>query len=48
MSPVINKLIANKLESRTLATVRDTLLPKLLSGEISVKKLQFINPSLDV
>ena len=30
MSPVINKLIANKLESRTLATVRDTLLPKLL------------------
>ena len=24
------------LESRTLATLRDTLLPKLLSGELSV------------
>ena len=27
---------ANSLESRTLATLRDTLLPKLLSGELSV------------
>lgn len=28
---------ANERESRTLATLRDTLLPKLLSGEISIK-----------
>ena len=27
---------ANLHQSRTLATLRDTLLPKLLSGEISV------------
>jgi type I restriction enzyme S subunit len=27
---------ANKQQSRTLATLRDTLLPKLLSGELSV------------
>ena len=27
---------ANRHESRTLATLRDTLLPKLLGGEISV------------
>jgi hypothetical protein len=27
---------ANENESRTLATLRDTLLPKLLSGELSV------------
>jgi hypothetical protein len=26
----------NDSESRTLATLRDTLLPKLLSGELSV------------
>ena len=28
-----------KLQSYTLATLRDTLLPKLLSGELSVVKL---------
>jgi hypothetical protein len=27
---------ANRTESRTLATLRDTLLPKLLSGEIKL------------
>ena len=36
MSPLIDQLIANRTESRTLATLRDTLLPKLLSGELSV------------
>jgi type I restriction enzyme S subunit len=34
MSPLIGKLIANNLESRTLAALRDALLPKLLSGEL--------------
>ena len=34
MPPVIDQIIANKTQSRTLATLRDTLLPKLLSGEI--------------
>jgi len=36
MSPIIDQLIANRSQSRTLATLRDTLLPKLLSGELSV------------
>jgi type I restriction enzyme S subunit len=36
MSPLIDKLIANRIQSRTLATLRDRLLPKLLSGELSV------------
>ena len=36
MSPLIEKLIANNLESRTLAALRDALLPKLLSGELRV------------
>jgi type I restriction enzyme S subunit len=31
-----SKVFANDSESRTLATLRDTLLPKLLSGELSV------------
>ena len=30
----------NKQQSRTLATLRDTLLPKLLSGELSVAGLE--------
>ena len=37
MSPLIDQLIANRTQSRTLATLRDTLLPKLLSGELSPK-----------
>jgi type I restriction enzyme S subunit len=36
-APVITRLIANSRESRTLATLRDTLLPKLLSGKIRAK-----------
>jgi type I restriction enzyme, S subunit len=31
---------ANRIQSRTLATLRDTLLPKLLSGELSVAECQ--------
>ena len=40
MSPLIDQIIANRLQSRTLATLRDTLLPKLLSGELSVARLE--------
>lgn len=35
--PLIECTIANKLESRSLANIRDTLLPKLISGEIRLK-----------
>ncbi len=34
------KVFANDHQSRTLATLRDTLLPKLLSGELSVASLK--------
>jgi type I restriction enzyme S subunit len=34
MEPLINKIIANRVQARTLAELRDTLLPKLLSGEV--------------
>ena len=38
--PLVERIIANIHESRTLATLRDTLLPKLLSGEIRVKQAE--------
>ena len=37
VAPIDDKIANNDQESRTLATLRDTLLPKLLSGEIKVK-----------
>ena len=37
--PWYDQIVANKQQSRTLATLRDTLLPKLLSGELSVGAL---------
>jgi type I restriction enzyme S subunit len=33
--PWYDQIVANKQPSRTLATLSDTLLPKLLSGEIT-------------
>ncbi|QDL12103.1 hypothetical protein DP113_04635 [Brasilonema octagenarum UFV-E1] len=35
-----DKIGANEQESQTLASIRDTLLPKLLSGEIRVKEAE--------
>ena len=34
--PILNQYVQNKIELRTLANIRDTLLPKLLSGELAV------------
>ena len=36
--PLMAKIKANSQESRTLATLRDALLPKLLSGELAISK----------
>jgi type I restriction enzyme S subunit len=49
-APLFEQAEANRTESRTLATLRDTLLPKLLSGELSVpatdkESLSVQNPS---
>ena len=40
ISPMIEKLIRNRLESFTLQKTRDTLLPKLLSGELDISGLE--------
>ena len=37
IQPMLDRIHANLHQSRTLATLRDTLLPKLLSGELSPK-----------
>src|SRR5579864_1525903 len=42
IAPLLNRIICNALESRTLAALRDTLLPKLLSGEIRLKDAENI------
>jgi type I restriction enzyme S subunit len=40
MAPLIDQIIANRAQSRTLATLRDALLPKLLSGELNIAEQQ--------
>jgi type I restriction enzyme S subunit len=35
---ILKKITANRAESRTLAALRDALLPKLLSGEVVAKE----------
>lgn len=40
VSPLTTKIRANTEQSRTLAELRDTLLPKLISGEIRVREAE--------
>lgn len=37
VGPLYEKIVCNLRQSRTLAAIRDALLPKLLSGEIRVQ-----------
>jgi len=37
LNPLFENFITNNIESRNLSKIRDTLLPKLMSGEIRVK-----------
>jgi type I restriction enzyme S subunit len=40
MSPILDKIINNEKESRTLGSLRDSLLPKLMRGEVRVKDVE--------
>ena len=40
MQPIFELIISNRIESRKLATLRDELLPKLMTGEIDVSDVQ--------
>ena len=42
VAPIHNRLLLNQNESRTLAELRDTLLPKLISGELRVPDVEKI------
>lgn len=35
-SPIINRIIESRIESKRLSSLRDTLLPRLMSGEIKI------------
>ena len=39
VAPMLEKIYTNRLESHEMATIRDTLLPKLMSGEIDLSNL---------
>jgi type I restriction enzyme S subunit len=41
-SPILNRIKTNLRESKTLAEIRDLLLPKLMSGEIRVREAEKI------
>ena len=38
--PMIDQIVLNKFDSETLSNIRDTLLPKLMSGELDVDKIE--------
>ena len=38
VQPIMNRILSNLQESRTLAAVRDTLLPKLIAGDLRVER----------
>ena len=38
-NPILNRILTNNKESRRLATLRDTLLPRLMSGELKVNEI---------
>lgn len=38
--PILDKITANQVENKRLADIRDTLLPKFMSGEIDVSAVQ--------
>jgi type I restriction enzyme S subunit len=42
MEPLLAQIIRNNIESRTLAALRDALLPKLLSGELLIDEADYI------
>jgi type I restriction enzyme S subunit len=37
VEPLYQKIVANLKESRTLGSLRDSLLPKLMRGEVRVR-----------
>ena len=40
IKPLRNKIYQNELQNKTLEQLRDTLLPKLMNGEIDLDKIE--------
>jgi type I restriction enzyme S subunit len=40
MAPLYNLVVANRIENRKLATLRDELLPQLMSGQLDVSEVE--------
>ena len=45
MQPIVDQMINLKVEARKLGEFRDSLLPKLMSGEIDVSKIDLMQPA---
>ena len=45
MQPIVDQMINLKVEARKLGEFRDSLLPKLMSGEIDVSKIDIMQPA---
>ena len=41
LSPIYDLIIANRIENKRLADLRDTLLPKLMSGELDISEVSY-------
>ena len=41
LQPIYDLIIANRIENKKLAETRDTLLPKLMSGEIDISEMDY-------
>ena len=41
LTPIYDLIIANRIENKRLATLRDTLLPKLMSGELDISEVSY-------
>jgi type I restriction enzyme S subunit len=42
LGPILELLIDNRLQAQTLATLRDTLLPRLISGQLRLPEAEFL------
>ena len=40
IAPMFDMIVSKRIESRALAAMRDALLPKLMSGELAVEKVE--------
>ena len=40
LSPLIESIVANALQGQTLTELRDTLIPRLISGQLSVNEVE--------